>query len=342
MARNLDRLSLDNEHVQRTDALRRSRPQGVTEGFTQGLTGLGISILGAVGGLAHHPLQATSPVGIVTGMGKGIVGAFTKPISGAAELLALTGQGMLQSVGYNTLPLPKALHPVGHKIEPISFKPIWAPQIPTDGNLLLTFQATLLHKGYRSILIGVYTKSFVILEIGSSQIIEILELDTIHPSIDAVDQNQVTLIIKPELPPRQLDDIFSYPVSSRTVQYVQDSLINLSVFKTGHYHFNYHHQRARHNSKVIDEEDENETANDDLQVLSSTKEDEDLDISVIPTENLDDPIEDIEGSVTRSEDDNERRLVFYMNENLAKYLVNYVNLLKRNQHSSMVFLPFEF
>lgn len=65
----------------------------------QGLTGLGISLLGAVGGIAHHPLQSVladgaSPRSLVAGVGLGLVGAITKPLSGAADLVALTGQGM--------------------------------------------------------------------------------------------------------------------------------------------------------------------------------------------------------------------------------------------------------
>lgn len=51
VARNLDRLTLDKEHIERTEALRRQRPNGFAEGLTQGLTGFGISILGAVGKL---------------------------------------------------------------------------------------------------------------------------------------------------------------------------------------------------------------------------------------------------------------------------------------------------
>ncbi|XP_046806664.1 vacuolar protein sorting-associated protein 13B [Lucilia cuprina] len=124
VARNLDRLTLDEEHIERTEALRRSRPQGFTEGFSQGMTGLGISILGAVGGLAHHTLEARSPVEVFTGLSKGLVGAFTKPISGAAELLALAGQGMLQTVGFNAMPKQRcpstcrnlATEPSGYRI----------------------------------------------------------------------------------------------------------------------------------------------------------------------------------------------------------------------------------
>lgn len=48
VARNLDRLTLDAEHLERTEELRRVRPQGVAEGLLQGLTGLGISLLGVL------------------------------------------------------------------------------------------------------------------------------------------------------------------------------------------------------------------------------------------------------------------------------------------------------
>uniref|UniRef100_A0A0C9QMT7 VPS13B protein n=1 Tax=Fopius arisanus TaxID=64838 RepID=A0A0C9QMT7_9HYME len=109
VARNLDRLTLDEEHLQRQEESRRMRPQGMAQGLYQGLTGFGISILAAVAGLAHHPLQnllngETSAKGLMTGVGLGLVGVVTKPLSGAAELVALTGQGLLQRTGWNSLP----------------------------------------------------------------------------------------------------------------------------------------------------------------------------------------------------------------------------------------------
>lgn len=64
----------------------------------------------AVAGLAHHPLQQVwsgeaTTKSLVTGVGLGLVGVVTKPLSGAAELVALTGQGLLQGAGWNPLPL---------------------------------------------------------------------------------------------------------------------------------------------------------------------------------------------------------------------------------------------
>ena len=68
-----------------------------------------INTSAAVAGLAHHPLQQVlsgeaTTRGLVTGVGLGIVGAVTKPLSGAAELVALTGQGLLEGTGWNPLP----------------------------------------------------------------------------------------------------------------------------------------------------------------------------------------------------------------------------------------------
>ncbi|CAB0041010.1 unnamed protein product, partial [Trichogramma brassicae] len=112
VARNLDRLTLDEEHLQRQEEFRRTRPQGVAQGLYQGLSGLGMSLLAAVAGLAHHPLQQVwsgeaSTRGLVSGVGRGLVGVVTKPLSGAAELVALTGQGLLQGTGWSSLPEPR-------------------------------------------------------------------------------------------------------------------------------------------------------------------------------------------------------------------------------------------
>ncbi|EZA51369.1 Vacuolar protein sorting-associated protein 13B [Ooceraea biroi] len=112
VARNLDRLTLDEEHLQRQEESRRMRPQGMAQGLYQGLTGFGMSLLAAVAGLAHHPLQQAwsgeaTTKSLVTGVGLGLVGVVTKPLSGAAELVALTGQGLLQGAGWNPLPMPR-------------------------------------------------------------------------------------------------------------------------------------------------------------------------------------------------------------------------------------------
>ena len=106
VSRNMDRLSLDDEHCQRNEISRRERPRGFGQGLMNGLSGVGISLLGAVGGVAHHPIsaiveQGLSPTGVVGGITRGIVGVVTKPLGGAAEFISQTGHGLLVGTGWS-------------------------------------------------------------------------------------------------------------------------------------------------------------------------------------------------------------------------------------------------
>ena len=106
VSRNMDRLSLDDEHCQRNEISRRERPRGLGQGLMNGLSGVGISLLGAVGGVAHHPIsaiveQGLSPTGVVGGITRGIVGVVTKPLGGAAEFISQTGHGLLVGTGWS-------------------------------------------------------------------------------------------------------------------------------------------------------------------------------------------------------------------------------------------------
>nr|XP_045624119.1 vacuolar protein sorting-associated protein 13B-like [Procambarus clarkii] len=112
VARNMERLSLDEDHIERSEAGRRYQPSGLVHGLVQGLSAFGISLLGAIGGLAHQPMQAmmndgVSASSVVGGVGKGLVGIVTKPIGGAADLLVHTGQGLLQGAGWHREQVPR-------------------------------------------------------------------------------------------------------------------------------------------------------------------------------------------------------------------------------------------
>ncbi|XP_064333004.1 intermembrane lipid transfer protein VPS13B isoform X2 [Camelus dromedarius] len=116
LARNMDRLSLDEEHYSRQEEWRRHLPESLGEGLRQGLSRLGISLLGAIAGIVDQPMQnfqKTSEAqasaghkakGVISGVGKGIMGVFTKPIGGAAELVSQTGYGILHGAGLSQLP----------------------------------------------------------------------------------------------------------------------------------------------------------------------------------------------------------------------------------------------
>lgn len=126
LARNMDRLSLDEEHCSRQEEWRRQLPESLGEGLRQGLSRLGISLLGAIAGIVDQPMQnfqKTSETqasaghrakGVISGVGKGIMGVFTKPIGGAAELVSQTGYGILHGAGLSQLPKqryqPRDLH----------------------------------------------------------------------------------------------------------------------------------------------------------------------------------------------------------------------------------------
>lgn len=127
----MDRFTLDPDDLLQSEEIRRFPPNSIAEGVLQGLTEFGISVLGeiflftsqmsssttfssvlvlagGISGLAHHPLQyAVSNTGnrsLINSISLGIVGVLTRPLSGAAELVAKTGQGILSHVGWNTVP----------------------------------------------------------------------------------------------------------------------------------------------------------------------------------------------------------------------------------------------
>ena len=71
-----------------------------------------MSLLGAVAGIIDQPIQniqqATdlrgAATGVLTGVGKGLIGVVTKPVGGAMELLSQTGHGILEGAGLDKQP----------------------------------------------------------------------------------------------------------------------------------------------------------------------------------------------------------------------------------------------
>ncbi|KAK4875062.1 hypothetical protein RN001_011484 [Aquatica leii] len=210
VARNLDRLTLDEEHLRRTEEQRRHRPQGVAEGFMQGLTGLGISLLGAVGGIAHHPLQSVledgaSPASFVTGVGLGLMGIIAKPLSGAADLVALTGQGLLQGAGwclspaarnqsvmYNIYSNPNSLAKYTWKfLESISQK-----------KLLFVTDATWItgDRQYEAVTLILTTTHLVIINSEKDECHRIVTLTELLPVDNITDPTLLNLRLMPSIP----------------------------------------------------------------------------------------------------------------------------------------------
>jgi len=119
VSRNMEQLSLDSDHINRSERIRMRRPSGLSDGLRNGLTGFGLSMLGAIAGIADQPLQiftrnqmdsastASQARGLLMGFGKGLVGVVTKPIGGAAELVSQASLGMLHQVGLKDKTLPR-------------------------------------------------------------------------------------------------------------------------------------------------------------------------------------------------------------------------------------------
>ncbi|KAL7023795.1 hypothetical protein ACKWTF_012787 [Chironomus riparius] len=226
VARNLDNLTMDNEHIYlKTDTLRRSRPQGFTDGLQLGLTGFGINILGAIGGLSRHPLQAKNVVDVFTGVGKGLIGVITKPISGIAELVAFMGSGVLQSVGYNILPNPLN-QDIRHDFSVPNAEKIISTQLPqfAADPIVLTCRATYVDKNdlkYAFLILN--TKSLTIVDLEKDSVLDVHMLVNISPISHKAQSSPDNLFVfklkKKET--AEADNIEKYHVSKRTVLYIK-------------------------------------------------------------------------------------------------------------------------
>uniref|UniRef100_A0A182SST9 Uncharacterized protein n=1 Tax=Anopheles maculatus TaxID=74869 RepID=A0A182SST9_9DIPT len=324
-------------------------------------------------------------------MGKGIVGAFAKPISGAAELVALTGQGMLQSVGYNTLPTPK-LHSRQslQRLEPIPHKALWEPQAVGEGSLLFSVQATLAtHGEYRLVLVAIYSKAFVLYDVHECQLLEVLDPKTVFFDTDEeADATRLVIRVRPKLPPPPCSDYDQYPISSRTYDFVRDSTMQLprivgnltlqqsSYGKSGPGN---RLNASTNNARPLEQTEDVVGGMDDSVIEPTIIDQQSVVLDVErsssasgPAEDgldrsglllndetgsntamdrmLDDDCDETEQDDAGSNDDSERKIVIFLDENLVQYLITYVNLLKRTVDSEfgrgkpedgVAFLPFE-
>ena len=103
LAANLDRLS----HADRFSLQRAlSRKHTDQSGFVVGIQSFGQSILGAVYGIIAAPASGVvsgGALGLVTGIGSGVAGIVTKPISGALDLVSHTSRGIASAISTETM-----------------------------------------------------------------------------------------------------------------------------------------------------------------------------------------------------------------------------------------------
>ena len=111
ISHNMERLSLDPHHISYQAQQRQERPAThFTRGLMSGASSLGLSLVSAVAGIVEQPMQSyhqiqgpASPAvaarSILTGVGKGLLGAVAKPVGGVMELVSQTGQGLMHGTG---------------------------------------------------------------------------------------------------------------------------------------------------------------------------------------------------------------------------------------------------
>lgn len=177
----------------------------------QGLTGLGISLLGAVGGIAHHPLnslmtEGASPRGLVTGVGVGLVGVIAKPLSGAADLVALAGEGLLQGAGWNPLPKPRTTPATHHTYSAPSaaLKYTWKfLQTFTRSSVVFITEATWLtgENEYRAVALILTTEYLIIANTDEDVTQRIISLPELNVNQVTPDPTLLSFRVVPVLPP---------------------------------------------------------------------------------------------------------------------------------------------
>lgn len=121
MSRNMERLSMDPNHMYYQDQQRRERPAThFTSGLATGVSSFSLSLLSAVAGVVEQPMQSVNQMevppsalgatkSLLAGVGKGLIGAVAKPVGGAMELVSQTGQGLLHGTGLSQQLVHKAL-----------------------------------------------------------------------------------------------------------------------------------------------------------------------------------------------------------------------------------------
>jgi hypothetical protein len=103
LSRNLDRLSLDDDHVRQREVARHmASSRGVGAAVWAGLRDVTSGVLGGVAGAVTAPIAAGRAEGwrgVAKGLGIGLLGMVAKPASGALDLASSASQGILNSAG---------------------------------------------------------------------------------------------------------------------------------------------------------------------------------------------------------------------------------------------------
>lgn len=142
-----------------------------------------------------------------------------QPISGIAELVAFMGSGVLQSVGYNVLPMPLNQEAKHELSVPIIEKIIkrQLPQFITDP-IVMSCRATYVDKNdlKHSFLI-LNTKCLIIVDLEKDFVINVLLLENITPVVHKTTSTP--------------DNLFVFKLKSKKPSIPEDDSIEVCMFK---------------------------------------------------------------------------------------------------------------
>lgn len=231
---------------------------------------------------------------------------------------------MLQSVGYNTLPLPMNLCLIDNKaLLPLVEKIIedQLPQLFTNHMVLYSCRATFIRKNdLKNAMIILLSNAFVILDLDIDTVYDVINLERITPIItdtnNDTEVNHSTLFSfkleeqsKPKTTTKHSDTSNEYKISSRTRQYVQDTNgYQSSTLKSDYKLPSYDSDSSSDGSK----------------------------------KNFGSSNSNMIAQVAENETGGKNNLSFFIDEISGKYLLSYVMLLKQNLSSKdLAYLLFD-
>jgi len=97
LARNIERMSSDDVFSQRRQTNRSRDPRSISGGLVQGAATFSQSVAGGLSNIVSAPMQGATKDGtwgFFRGIGTGMIGAVTKPVSGVFDLLSQTSKGI--------------------------------------------------------------------------------------------------------------------------------------------------------------------------------------------------------------------------------------------------------
>lgn len=141
--------------------------------------------------------------------------------------MALTGTGMLQSVGYNTLPIQvKNLH-VNDLTEPNAEKIVskQLSQLSSTNSLLFSCRATFLRKNdMKHALIILLTKVMVIVDLESDSVIDIIMLEKLHSSkgVNADNLFVFKILNEVESPSHEVNNFMAIKIKYNRIKFLAE------------------------------------------------------------------------------------------------------------------------